>query len=150
MQLQSTSIQSDSEYDSGAFSASSSPQQTLPNSPLLSPQLVLSIIRSGNEENTKDEKESKNVKYSDNIGNSLDYEPRMHVLEEPGSVSITIGHTTQLYVVDMARNTGYGTYGDGHQEGNRNTELKLIHDLCKSEVTVNGYHLCGKRILKNC
>ena len=45
VQLQSTFLQSDSEYDSGAFSASSTPQfdkrQTIPNSPLLAPQLVL-------------------------------------------------------------------------------------------------------------
>ena len=148
VQLQSTSIQSDSEYDSGAFSASPPPQQTLPNSPLLSPQLVLSIIKSGYEESMKDEKESKTTKYE----NCPDYEPGMHVSEEPGSVSITIGHTTQLYIVDMARNTGYGqeTNVDGNQEGSRKIESKLIHGLCKSEVTVNGHHLCGKKILKNC
>ena len=94
-QLHSTCLLSDSEYDSGAFSASSTPQfdkrQTLPNSPLLSPQLVLSIIRN--------EKEEDNFQQEEDIDQSEKYPQQSTTLD---GVSITIGHTTQLYVVDRA------------------------------------------------
>jgi hypothetical protein len=99
-QLQSTCLLSDSEYDSGAFSASSTQQfgirQTLPNSPLLAPQLVLSIIRNENDvdidqaEEVMDQKEDE---YSQQSTTS-------------DSVSITIGHTTQLHVADRAAKAG--------------------------------------------
>ena len=105
---------------------SSSSYQTLPNSPLLSPQLVLSIVRK-----EQDRKEG---------------EGRMTMTNT--SVSITIGHTTQIHVVDKnSRDKIIRAEDKTRIEYIRDT---LEHNQCNSEVTVNGHHLCGKRILKNC
>ena len=70
------------------------------------------------------------------------------------SVSITIGHTTQILVVDKKNRDYQVDKIDRVSSDKDKTRIEWIterleHNQCKSEVTVNGHHLCGKRIIKN-
>ena len=66
------------------------------------------------------------------------------------SVSITIGHTTQIHVLDKDRREYQVNKKDMSKTRIEWCTDRLEHNQCNSEVTVNGQHLCGKRILKNC
>ena len=89
-----------------------------------------------------------------NLTEVFKYQPKMVLSSKPQSVRITIAKDQQLLVVDSSIQRKQSKMESGGRMKivkctEEEEHVKKCQRICKSEVTVNGHHLCEKSTLKH-